>query len=131
MRLKRFPQIWNTGMMEGWFLKGYQLFLILSSIQILPLTQILHYPRTHYSITLLFPPGRRPYGPEANWACPQRSRLRGGRARPPSASPQANAGRGRNREITIPLSAGKESQSDRWYCFRSLMSFLCSVFIAK
>jgi len=26
-------------MMEGWFLIGYQLFLILSSIQILPLTQ--------------------------------------------------------------------------------------------
>ena len=68
MRLERFPRIWNTGTMEnwkvgrleGWFLIGYQLFLILSSIQILPLTQILHYPRTHYSITLLFPPGRRP-----------------------------------------------------------------------
>jgi len=29
---------WNTGILEGWFLKGYYPFLILSSTQILPLT---------------------------------------------------------------------------------------------
>jgi hypothetical protein len=29
---------WNSGILEGWFLKGYYPFLILSSTQILPLT---------------------------------------------------------------------------------------------
>jgi hypothetical protein len=32
---------WNSGMLEGWFLKGYYPFLVLSSTQILPLIQ--HY----------------------------------------------------------------------------------------
>jgi hypothetical protein len=27
---------WNAGRLEGWFLKGYDLFLILSSTKILP-----------------------------------------------------------------------------------------------
>jgi len=32
-------EYWNDGILEGWFLKGYQPFLILSSTQISPLTQ--------------------------------------------------------------------------------------------
>jgi len=31
-------EYWNTGILEGWFLKGYYPFSILSSTQILPLT---------------------------------------------------------------------------------------------
>jgi hypothetical protein len=32
-------EYWKGGILEGWFLKGYYPFLILSSTHILPLTQ--------------------------------------------------------------------------------------------
>jgi len=38
---------------------------------------------------------------------------------------------GRNREMAIPLSAGKESQRSGWYCCRTITPFLHFVFIAK
>jgi hypothetical protein len=47
-------EYWKVGILEGWFLKGYFLFLILSSTKILPLTQ--------YCIIF---PSRRLYKPEA------------------------------------------------------------------
>jgi hypothetical protein len=33
MKLSRLPRVWNNGILEGWFLKGYYPFLILPLIQ--------------------------------------------------------------------------------------------------
>jgi hypothetical protein len=44
-------EYWKSGILEGWFLKGYYNFIVNTNFTINP---ILHYPRTHYSIIPAF-----------------------------------------------------------------------------